>query len=166
MLKQSQMVSPLVELDLTLSLNIDRMMMVIKTSLLTMCLNWKLFSLSKLHGDWAIHKLHGSHHCWMSKPALDKGNLLQPSLASTKESENMWQGLWLPCLLRRLTWLAAETMRLSTHSMLRRLQAQTLPNATPPIGNIYPLNKTTITFEPVMQLSCPSGFSRFFNTMT
>ena len=35
--------------------------------------------------------------------------------------------------------------------LLRRLQAQTLPNATPPIGNIYPFTKMAVTFEPVMQ---------------
>ena len=83
----------------------------------TMRLNCKLFSFSKLHWDWAIKKLHGSHHCWMSWPALDKGNLLQPSSASTRESENSWPGLWLSCLLSRLTWVAAENMRLSTQSV-------------------------------------------------
>ena len=58
-------------------------------------------------------------HCWMSWPALNKGNLLQPSSASTRESENSWQGLWLQCLLRtrRLTWGVSESMRLSTHSV-------------------------------------------------
>ena len=61
---------------------------------ITMRLNWKLFSLSKLHEDWAIQKLHGSHHSWMSWPLLDKGNLLQPSSVSTRESENSWTGLW------------------------------------------------------------------------
>ena len=82
----------------------------------TVRLNCKLFSLTKLHWDWPIKKLHGSHHCWMSWPALDKGNLFQPSSASTRESEKSWPGLWLPWLLRRLTWVAAETMRLSSHS--------------------------------------------------
>ena len=81
-----------------------------------MRLNCKLFSLSKLHLDWTIQKLHKSQHCWMSWPALDKGNLLQPSSASTRERGNSWPGLWLLCHLRRLTWVAAETMRLSTHS--------------------------------------------------
>ena len=33
--------------------------------------------------------------------------------------------------------------------LLRRLQAQTLPDATPPIGKIYPFTKTAVTFEPV-----------------
>ena len=36
-------------------------------------------------------------------------------------------------------------------SLLRRLQAQTLPNATPPIGKIYPFTKMALTFEPVMR---------------
>ena len=53
-------------------------------------------------------------HCWMSWLSLNKGNLLQPFSASTRESENSWLGLRLPCLLRRLTGVAAETMRLST----------------------------------------------------
>ena len=35
-------------------------------------------------------------------------------------------------------------------SLLRRLQAQTLPDATPPIGKIHPFIKIAITFEPVM----------------
>ena len=77
-------------------------------------LNCKLFSLSKLHSYWAIKKWYGSHHCWMSRPALDEGNLHKPSLASTRESENSWPGLWLPCLLRRPTGVAAKTMRLSS----------------------------------------------------
>ena len=83
----------------------------------TMRLNSKVFSLSKLYWYWAIQKLHGSHHSWMSWPALDKGNLLKPSSASTRESENSWPGLWLLCLRRRLNWVEAETMRLSTHSV-------------------------------------------------
>ena len=36
-------------------------------------------------------------------------------------------------------------------SLLRRLQAQTLPDATPPIGKIYPFTKTAVTFEPGMR---------------
>ena len=36
-------------------------------------------------------------------------------------------------------------------SLLRRLQAQTLPDATQPIGKIYPFTKMTITFEPLMR---------------
>ena len=36
-------------------------------------------------------------------------------------------------------------------SLLRRLQAQTLPDATPPIGKIYPFTKMALTFEPVMR---------------
>ena len=50
-------------------------------------------------------------------------------------------------------------------SLLRRLQAQTLPNATPPIGKIYPFSKMAVIFEPVMQFSCPSGFKKFFITI-
>ena len=35
-------------------------------------------------------------------------------------------------------------------SVLRRLEVQTLPDATPPIGKIYPFTKMAVTFEPVM----------------
>ena len=35
-------------------------------------------------------------------------------------------------------------------SLLRRLQAQTLPDATPPIGKIHPFSKMAVTFEPLM----------------
>ena len=34
-------------------------------------------------------------------------------------------------------------------SLLRRLQAQTIPDATPPIGKIHPLSKMDVTFEPL-----------------
>ena len=36
-------------------------------------------------------------------------------------------------------------------SLLRRLQAQTLPNANPPIGKINPFSKMTVTFEPLIR---------------
>ena len=36
-------------------------------------------------------------------------------------------------------------------SLLRRLQAQTLHDATPPICKINPFRKMTVTFEPLMQ---------------
>ena len=34
-------------------------------------------------------------------------------------------------------------------SVLRRLQAQTLPNEAPPVGKIYPFSKIAVTFEPI-----------------
>ena len=43
-----------------------------------------------------------------------------------------------PCLL--LTWL------------LRRLQAQTVPDAAPPRGKIHPFSKIAVNFQPVMRL--------------
>ena len=43
-------------------------------------------------------------------------------------------------------------------SLLRRLQAQTLPDATPPLGKILLFTKITVTFEPMKQFSCPSRF--------
>ena len=36
-------------------------------------------------------------------------------------------------------------------SLLRRLQTQTLADASPPIGKIYPFTKMAVPFEPVMQ---------------
>ena len=36
-------------------------------------------------------------------------------------------------------------------SLLRRLQEQTLPDATPPIGKINPFSKKVVTFEPLMR---------------
>ena len=41
-------------------------------------------------------------------------------------------------------------------SLLCRLQAQTLPNATPPICIIHLFNKSPVTFEPAMSFLCPS----------
>jgi hypothetical protein len=35
-------------------------------------------------------------------------------------------------------------------SLLRRLQAQTLPNEAPPIGKIHPFSKMAVTFEPMI----------------
>ena len=35
-------------------------------------------------------------------------------------------------------------------SLLRRLQAQTLPDEAPPIGNIHPFSKMAINLEPLM----------------
>ena len=48
-------------------------------------------------------------------------------------------------------------------SLLRRLQAQTLPDATLPIGKINPFSKIAITFDPVMKLLCPLRFSISYN---
>ena len=36
-------------------------------------------------------------------------------------------------------------------SLLRRLQAQILPFATPPIGKYHPFSKIAVTFEPIIQ---------------
>ena len=51
-------------------------------------------------------------------------------------------------------------------SLLRRLQAQTLPDATPPIGQIHPFSKMAVTSEPLMGFKCPSRFRNFLITMT
>ena len=74
----------------------------------------EVIPIEQVASDWAIQKLHWSHHYWTSWPALDKEIVLQPSTASNRESENNWPGLWPPCSLRRLTSVPPETMRLST----------------------------------------------------
>ena len=72
--------------------------------------------IEQVASDWAIDKFLGSHYKWTSWLALDKERVLQPFTASTRVSENGWPGLWPPCFLRRLNWVAAKTMRLSTHN--------------------------------------------------
>ena len=42
-------------------------------------------------------------------------------------------------------------------SLLRRLQAQTLPDEAPPMGKMNQFSKMAVTFEPVMQFKCPLG---------
>ena len=51
-----------------------------------------------------------------------------------------------------------ETLKTEETSLLRRLQTQTLPDATPPLGKIPPFSKIAVTFEPVKQFRCPSRF--------
>ena len=48
-----------------------------------------------------------------------------------------------------LYWQEGLEERITTN-LLHRLQAQTLPDATPPIGKIHPFSKMAITFEPLM----------------
>ena len=36
-------------------------------------------------------------------------------------------------------------------SLLRRLQAQTLPDEAPPAAKIYPFSKIVVTFEPIQR---------------
>ena len=50
-------------------------------------------------------------------------------------------------------------------SLLRRPQAQTLPDATPPIVKIHPFSKMAVAFEPLIQFWCPSGLRKFLITM-
>ena len=45
---------------------------------------------------------------------------------------------------------APATPGLLKTSLLRRLQAQTLPDEAPPIGKIHPFTKIAVTFEPLM----------------
>ena len=43
-------------------------------------------------------------------------------------------------------------------SLLRRLQAQTLPDATPPLGKIPQFTKIAVTFDLMKQFRCPLRF--------
>ena len=46
-------------------------------------------------------------------------------------------------------------------SLLRRLQSQTLPEATTPSGKIPPFNKIVVTSQPIRQFKCPSRLRIF-----
>ena len=63
---------------------------------------------------------------------------------SFEESEPVG-GMHEHCHHATISLQAVET------SLLRMLQAQTLPGATSPIGKIHPFSKFAITFEPIMQ---------------
>ena len=52
--------------------------------------------------------------------------------------------------LRNLTRALQSSPILRKTSMLRRLQAETLPDEAPPIGKINPFSKRAITFEPLI----------------
>ena len=41
-------------------------------------------------------------------------------------------------------------------SLLRRMQAQNLQDATPSIGKIHPFSKIAVTFEPLMRIHANS----------
>ena len=53
---------------------------------------------------------------------------------------------WKHCVYRFK--VLGKAIKIKT-SLLRRLQAQTLPEATPPIGQIHPFSKMAVTFEPL-----------------
>ena len=57
--------------------------------------------------------------------------------------------------------MALEVCSKLKTSLLRRMQAQTLPNATPPTGKINPFSKIAIPFEPVMRFGCSLRFRTF-----
>ena len=50
-----------------------------------------------------------------------------------------------------LASLGKQHLHLFETSLLRRLQAQTLPNATQPVGKIHPFNKIAVNFDPIQQ---------------
>jgi hypothetical protein len=43
-------------------------------------------------------------------------------------------------------------------SLLHRLKAQTVPDATPPLGKIPLFTKIGVTFESMKRFGCPLGF--------
>ena len=47
-------------------------------------------------------------------------------------------------------------------SLLRRLQVQTLHDATPPLSKIPPFTKIVVTFEPMKKFRCPERFKTYF----
>ena len=47
-------------------------------------------------------------------------------------------------------------------SLLRRLQAQTLPDAIPQIGKIHPFSKIAVTFEPLREAFKKKSKSELF----
>ena len=72
------------------------------------------------------------------KPHLSKTNVTKPLVPNISN----------PILPKGLKYLW-QLLEWKT-SLLRRLQAQTLPDATPPIGKINPSSKIAVTFEPMM----------------
>jgi hypothetical protein len=52
---------------------------------------------------------------------------------------------WAPTI-----WKDSGFVIFQETSLLRRLQAQTLPDEAPPIGKIHPFSKMAITFEQLM----------------
>ena len=70
--------------------------------------------------------------------------------------------LWSPSLYAEKVWIGhfgpnQIVSRMET-SLLRRLQAQTLPDEAPLIGKIHQFGKIIVTLEPVKQFGRPSGF--------
>ena len=48
---------------------------------------------------------------------------------------------------------------------MHRLQAQTLPDAAPPIGKIHPFSKNAVTLEPVWRGGADKIFSQRMNQL-
>ena len=78
------------------------------------------------------------------------------------EEDTWWQGKihavpsW-HLLTQPQGWRKSDRSSLLT-SLLRRLQAQTLTDAAPPVGKIHPFSKIAVILEPVMWFWCPSRF--------
>ena len=47
---------------------------------------------------------------------------------------------------------------MQTNKPAAQAAGQTLPDASAPVGKIHPFSKIAITFEPIQQLKCLSGF--------
>ena len=59
--------------------------------------------------------------------------------------------------IERLRKLCEQEINVET-SLLRRLQAQTISDATQTLGKIPPFTKIAVTFDPMKQFRCPLRF--------
>ena len=62
-----------------------------------------------------------------------------------------------------LVWIAIVHMHVNKPAV--QAAAQTLPDATPPVGKIHTFSKIAFTFEPIQRFRCPSRF-RIFEKMS
>ena len=76
-----------------------------------------------------------------------------------------WSSYLVEGLLSNRTALATTGL-LKITSLLRRLQAQTLPDAAPPIGKIHPFSKMAASCEPMMRFGCPNSLWIYMTLLT
>ena len=70
--------------------------------------------------------------------------------------QKKWVQVWFASVFAPSA--AAAGFPLKNKPDAQALQAQTLSNATPPIGKIHPLRKIAITLEPEMRFGYPMKF--------
>ena len=78
------------------------------------------------------------------------GEELQTDCRSTNSAFQMFLK-HSPDALEHLFDRSQKYQKKEKTNLLCRLQAHTLPDATPPIGKIYHFTKIAVTFEPVMR---------------